>query len=162
MTVLAVDDLQWADDASLTLLEALVQDSSIAGLGLDFAARDHEVVPGSRVERFLASLEVTGARVQRIAVAPLPRERGRHDARRLSASTPQRVQRLSQLVWEKTHGNPFFVRALLESAVDRGFVRYESGFVWTKLPSRRRRSRRTSRPSSPRGSATFPKRRERR
>ena len=130
MTVLAADDLQWADDASLTLLEALVQDPSLASLGLVLVARSHEVVPGSRVERFLASLEETSAHVERISVPSLPREAVATILADSLRSTTTRVEQLSHLVWHKTHGNPFFVRALLESAVDRGFVRYESGFVW--------------------------------
>lgn len=130
MTVLVVDDLQWADDASLTLFEAVVQDPSLGGLGLVFAARGNEIVPGSRVARLLASLEATGARSERISVPPLPREAVATILAESLRSTTQATQQLSQVVWQKTHGNPFFIRALLESAVERGFVRYEAGFVW--------------------------------
>ena len=130
MTVLVVDDLQWADDASLTLLEALVRDPSLTGLGLILAARGNEVVPGTRVERLLASLEATGAQVERLSLPPLPREAVATILADSLRTTTEGVEQLSRLVWQKTHGNPFFVRALLESAVDRGFVRYESGFVW--------------------------------
>jgi PAS domain S-box-containing protein len=130
MTVMVVDDLQWADDASLTLLEALVQDPSLSGLGLILAARGHELVPGSRASRLLASLEATGAQVERISVPPLPCEAVATILADSLHSTKESVEQLARLVWQKTHGNPFFVRALLESAVDRGFVRHESGFVW--------------------------------
>jgi PAS domain S-box-containing protein len=130
MTVVVVDDLQWADDASLTLLAALAHDPSLGGLGLILAARGHEVVPGSRVERFLASLEACGAPVERISVPPLPREAVATILADSLRTKTEHVERLSHVVWQKTLGNPFFVRALLESALDRGFVRYEAGFVW--------------------------------
>jgi PAS domain S-box-containing protein len=130
MTVLVLDDLQWADDASLTLLESLVQGPALIGLGLILAARGQEVAPNSRVQRLLASLEATGAQVERISVPPLPRNAVATILADSLRSSAERVEQLSHLVWQKTHGNPFFVRALLESAIDRGFVRYEAGFVW--------------------------------
>ena len=130
MTVLVVDDLQWADVASLTLLEALTRDASLRGVGLVVAARDNEVLPGSPVARFIAALDATGAAVEPIRVSPLPREAIAAILADSLHATPDRVERLSHVIWRKTQGNPFFLRTLLESAIDRGFVRYESGFVW--------------------------------
>ncbi len=124
--VLFLDDLQWADIASLQLLELLLSESDLHHFFVIGAYRDNEVSPVHplmlTVER-IQKTDVVG--INRIEVPPLKRE----DLHQLVAdalSCPQtRSQRLSGLVFQKTEGNPFFVTQFLKSLYEDNLLEYD-------------------------------------
>ncbi|WP_432492635.1 ATP-binding protein [Kineococcus gypseus] len=112
--LLVVDDLQWADTASLRLLEHLVARAP-RGVGVLAALRDRDPVPGSELARTLAVL------------ARAPGHRRMH----LGPLTPGEVAQLVREetgvaigsgaaldVHDRTGGNPFFVRELARLGVE--------------------------------------------
>src|ERR1044071_8689451 len=71
--VLFVDDLQWLDPASLTLLEHLGTQRDTRHLLFVGAYRDNEVTPAHPLHLALDAVQKTGTRISTIAVGPMSR-----------------------------------------------------------------------------------------
>nr|WP_324632756.1 ATP-binding protein [Phormidium sp. CCY1219] len=123
--VLFIDDLQWADGASLKLLELLLSDPELKYLFAIGAYRDNEVTPVHPLMLSVDRIKQTEAVVNRIEVPPLRRE----DLNRLVAEalscSEKRSQPLSQLVFQKTEGNPFFATQFLKSLYERELLQFD-------------------------------------
>ncbi|MBE9205250.1 AAA family ATPase [Nostoc sp. LEGE 06077] len=110
--VVFLDDLQWADSASLKLMQLLMADT--AHLLLIGAYRDHEVTPIHPLMLTLGEIAKTPAKINHIHLAPL----SQGQVNLLVAETlkcPENLAwNLSQLVSQKTQGNPFFATQFLK------------------------------------------------
>jgi predicted ATPase/transcriptional regulator with GAF, ATPase, and Fis domain len=136
--VVFLDDLQWADAATLSLLGPLLTSPGVQSLFLLGAYRDNEVDaahPLMRVIRTLEAIETgesAGNLVGRLLLRPL----GLPDLMSFVADTlhcePAEAAPLASLVWEKTGGNPFFAIQFLMTLRQDGFLKfdYERG-CWT-------------------------------
>ena len=122
--VLFLDDLQWADSATLELLRVLGQDTD-SYLMVIGAYRDNEVDHLHPLMLALDDLVKMGVKLHEVTLKPLRKT----DLTRLIADTlrtrPGKVRDLASLVMEKTAGNPFFVNRFLESLYARGLLRFE-------------------------------------
>ena len=99
-TLLIVEDVHWADHATLDLLKYLTRRITRAPLLLALSYRDDEIGPDHPLIMLLGE---TGAALRRIVLAPLSREA---------------VERLASGragVFELTGGNPFYVTEVLAS-----------------------------------------------
>ncbi|WP_293142319.1 AAA family ATPase [Okeania sp. SIO3I5] len=114
--VMFLDDLQWADSASLNLLKLLLQDTEY--LLLLGAYRDNEVSPIHPLILTLDELIKTEAMVNTITLSPLTES----DLNQLVADTlnceSSLAQPLTKLVYQKTKGNPFFATQFLKALYD--------------------------------------------
>ncbi|MEA2947964.1 MAG: hypothetical protein QOI40_3294, partial [Alphaproteobacteria bacterium] len=123
---LFLDDLQWLDAATLNLVEHLVTHSEVRHLLLVGAYRDNEVSPAHPLRRTLEAIRIAGARVQEIVLTPL----GLDDVGRLVAnalhSNVERARPLTQLVHEKTGGNPFFAIQFLTELAEEGLLAFDA------------------------------------
>jgi histidine kinase len=112
--VLFLDDLQWADSATLGLLERLVRDPDAGHLLLIGAYRDNEVHPAHPLHRGLARLRQDGWPLRELTLKPL----GTPELTQLLADTffvrPAQARPLAELVQQKTAGNPFFTEEFLK------------------------------------------------
>ncbi len=103
-----IDDMQWADTASLALLTNLLTDGDTRHLLIIGAYRDNEVDGSHPTVRALEAARQSGARIRNIVLQPLPAE----DLCQLVADTvrasPDEAAPLAGLVRDKTGGNPFF------------------------------------------------------
>lgn len=121
--VLFLDDLQWADSASLQLLKLLMADNSyLLVLG---AYRDNEVSPVHPFVLAVEDLKKAQAIVRTITLAPLRFE----DTNRLIADTLhcalERAKPLTELIDRKTKGNPFFATQFLKALHEEGLIRFD-------------------------------------
>jgi predicted ATPase/signal transduction histidine kinase/CheY-like chemotaxis protein/GAF domain-containing protein/HPt (histidine-containing phosphotransfer) domain-containing protein len=123
---LFLDDLQWLDVATLDLLEDLVTHSDVRHLLLVGAYRDNEVGPGHLLLRTLEAIREAGGRIREITLAPL----GLDDVGRLVADAlhcePEQARRLTELVQEKTGGNPFFAIQFFTALAEDGLLAFDS------------------------------------
>jgi predicted ATPase/signal transduction histidine kinase len=120
--VLFLDDLQWADVASLNLLKLLMQD---AGYLLVIGAyRDNEVSPIHPSILAFEEIEKTGVDINTITLTALTQT----DLNQLVADTLNCdlivAQPLAELVELKTQGNPFFVTQFLKALYEEGLIRF--------------------------------------
>jgi predicted ATPase/signal transduction histidine kinase len=122
---LFLDDLQWADSASLGLLEDLMTHPGTRHLLVVGAYRDNEVTPAHPLMLALDKVRREGARVADIVLGPLSRE---HLAALVSETlhgTREEVAPLSDLIHDKTGGNPFFAIQFLTSLHEEGLIEFD-------------------------------------
>lgn len=124
--VLFLDDLQWADGASLHLLHLLLSDPEIRSLLVIGAYRDNEVDAAHPLRGMLNELGAARERVSEITLSPL----GLGSVAQLLADTlalpPERCLPLAELLAKKTLGNPFFLIQLLTSIHRDGHLRFDA------------------------------------
>ncbi|MEG4058663.1 MULTISPECIES: AAA family ATPase [unclassified Microcoleus] len=120
--VMFLDDLQWADSASLNLLQLLMIDTGyLLVLG---AYRDNEVWPVHPFILRVNEIVKTGATVNTITLEPL----SELDMNLLVADTlnceSSLAQPLTKLVSHKTQGNPFFATQFLKTLHDEQLISF--------------------------------------
>jgi predicted ATPase len=129
-----LDDLQWADPATLVILRALACEPPGSGLLLLGALCPEEVEAHHPVARLEAELRSGGAPFTRIELKPLERR----DLEQLLDDTlrpRESVAQLTALVHEKTAGNPFFVWQLVRALRKEGLVYFDlDRGTWTWNP----------------------------
>jgi len=111
--VIFLDDLQWADEASLRFLYQIMLNREIAHLFLIGAYRSNEVDKTHPLTKTLEAFLAHGVLVNTITVAPLSESA----VASFIADTVQAsdVSTLTSLVMEKTRGNPFFLIQFLKT-----------------------------------------------
>ena len=114
--VLFIDDLQWADSATLSLLPLFLTNPDLRGLLVICAYRDNEVSPSHPLSQVIRDLASRGRLPTELVLSPLA---GEHLSRLLSdtlaGAAEEVIGALSTLVLAKTGGNPFFVTQFLKS-----------------------------------------------
>jgi PAS domain S-box-containing protein len=121
--VIFLDDLQWADNASLKLLELLMSDRDTRYLLLIGAYRDNEVNSVHPLTIALEEIRKSNATVNQIVLAPLDLTNLNHlIADALHCSLDQ-SKPLAELVLSKTRGNPFFTNQFLKSLYQEGVLK---------------------------------------
>ncbi|MGB7895533.1 MAG: AAA family ATPase [Microcoleus sp.] len=118
--VMFLDDLQWADSASLKLLQLLMEDTGhLLVLG---AYRDNEVSPAHPFMLTVDEIVKSGATVNTITLQPL----SLGDLNQLVAETLicdlSLAGPLTELVYQKTQGNPFFSTQFLKALYEDGQI----------------------------------------
>jgi len=112
--VIFLDDLQWTDSASLKLIQLLTTDPDSKYLLLIGAYRDNEVSPTHPTILVLEEIKKAGATINNIVLRPLDIS----NVSQLVADTlneTERSQVLSELLFNKTQGNPFFLTQLFKT-----------------------------------------------
>ncbi|MFT3956461.1 MAG: AAA family ATPase [Piscinibacter sp.] len=129
--VLFLDDLQWADAATLALLEPLLTGGDCGCLMLMGAYRDNELEATPRLASTLAALDRAGVALQRLRLGPLAgADLAELVADTLRIGVPQAAP-LAELVQRKTGGNPFFVIQFLKLLEREGHLRFDAeAGVW--------------------------------
>jgi serine/threonine protein kinase len=113
--VIFLDDLQWADLASLKSIELMMSDEQSQYLFMIGAYRDNEVSQTHPLTIAIEALKSEGANISKITLDPLNLE----EITDLIADTLSQeintVQPLAELIIGKTLGNPFFVNEFLKA-----------------------------------------------
>ncbi|HEX5750336.1 MAG TPA: AAA family ATPase [Archangium sp.] len=121
--VLFLDDLQWADGASLRLIKHLLTHPETPPLLLIGAYRDNEVSPSHPLVCLLEELRKAGAQLAELQLEPLRMEELQQlVADTLPGADGGLVQPLSALVHEKTGGNPFFILQFMRTLHQDGLL----------------------------------------
>ncbi|MRG97435.1 AAA family ATPase [Polyangium spumosum] len=121
--LLFLDDLQWADPASLKLLRDLLADPQSSYLLVLAAFRGREDGDGFRAAgRVIDEVEWQGVPVSKVELRPLRPSDVRALVAGLLGCDLADVESLGVLLWSKTSGNPLFIRQLLGTLVREGLV----------------------------------------
>jgi predicted ATPase len=127
--VIFLDDLQWSDEASISLIAQLMRTERLAHLLLVGAYRHSEVNSGHPIAMLREKL---GNSCNPIEIALCPLEAA--DVERMLADCLQSAVEpclpLAAIVWRKTRGNPFFVAQFLRTL-------HSSGLLWFDSTTRR-------------------------
>jgi PAS domain S-box-containing protein len=131
--VLFLDDLQWADAASLEVTRGLLTGGGARHLLVLGAYRDNEIGSAHPLNELLDGLLRAGAAVTRITLAPLEPSKL---AALVADGLPARLDdssELTELVHAKTAGNPFFAIQFLTDLCDEQLIAFDAtlgGFRW--------------------------------
>ncbi|WNG34071.1 AAA family ATPase [Archangium violaceum] len=129
--VMFLDDLQWADLASLKLIQLLLSESETPPVQWIGAYRDNEVSPSHPLVPVLEEVRKADARVTDIRLEPLNADQVTQLVRdTLPGVEENMAAALSALVHEKTGGNPFFLLQLMVTLNQDGLLVREPGGGW--------------------------------
>ena len=122
--VVMLDDLHWADQSSIELLEGLLQLVVDHPIFFLIASRPGFQATSQRIQDF-ARLRHS-ERYTEIRLDPLDARATRHLVNNLfkQGEIPRATQ---TLIEEKAHGNPFYLEEVVRSLVDEGAVEYRDG-----------------------------------
>lgn len=127
--VMFLDDLQWADPATLRLIQHLLMAPDCRYLLVIGSYRDNEVNASSPLTLALNDLRREGATISEIKLEPLDRatiEQILCDTLNQSAAE---LAPLVALLHERTQGNPFFLSQFLSTI-------HKDGLLWIDVASR--------------------------
>ncbi|BAY11777.1 trifunctional serine/threonine-protein kinase/ATP-binding protein/sensor histidine kinase [Calothrix sp. NIES-2098] len=114
LLVIFLDDLQWIDSASLKLMQSLISEANYGYLLLIGAYRDNEVSAAHPLMMTLDDIQERGAKINTIILKPL----NEFKLNQLVADTLDCTEKLalplSQLIYQKTQGNPFFATQFIK------------------------------------------------
>ena len=121
-----LDDLQWADSATLKLIELMMLDKQTQFLFPIGAYRDNEVNPAHPLALMLERLRKQRAVLQEIVLAPLTLEPLSQLIAETLHQNTDTVRSLAQLVLRKTEGNPFFVGEFLRMLHSENLLTFDA------------------------------------
>lgn len=123
--VLFLDDLQWADDGSLNLLETLFFDAKGQVLLLIGSYRDNEVSSIHPLMKLMDGLKQKG-HFESIALGPLKKEDLEAWLEDTFHCPVDQNQKFAEVLLKKTSGNPFFVREFLKALEAEKLIVFDS------------------------------------
>ncbi|MBG1241964.1 trifunctional serine/threonine-protein kinase/ATP-binding protein/sensor histidine kinase [Nostoc sp. NZL] len=129
--VIFIDDMQWADSASLKLMHLLMSEAKIGYLLLIGAYRDNEVNTVHPLMLTLEQIQKLGATVNTIILAPLDKTSVNHLVADTFSCSLALATPLTELVLNKTKGNPFFSTQFLKALHQDQLITFNSdGGYW--------------------------------
>ena len=153
--ILFLDDLQWADVASLELLRNLLTMPDTRHLLVFGAYRDNEVDPAHPLVAAVDQIREAGVSVQEMVLGTISVE----DIVAFTADAVRRpaaeVRPLARLLYDKTGGNPFFLIQFFRELVRGRLLYFDAGawrWRWDLARIRERATRKTWPSSWPGGS----------
>lgn len=124
--VLFLDDLQWADASSLTLLKLIMTDETTGSILVIGAYRDEEVDAAHPVSRSLDALEKEHVSIRHIVLDALDRNEIAEIVADTVHDEQSSVAPLATLVYQKTAGNPYFTIEFLRSICDANLLDFDA------------------------------------
>ncbi|MFM9268138.1 AAA family ATPase [Tychonema sp. BBK16] len=113
--VIFLDDLQWADSASLKLIQELVTDLDSRYFLLIGAYRDNEVNLTHPFVQTVEKIQQAGVAVHHMILQCLELSSVTELVRDTLGNETERLKSLTELIFNKTGGNPFFITQLLST-----------------------------------------------
>jgi predicted ATPase len=130
--IMFLDDLQWADDASLDLIDSLLKDASLQYLMFIACVRGNEVDRGGKLSRLIDEMLSTSAReVAHLELLNLSMEElGEFVADTLKLDEAE-TGPLTEVIYGKTRGNIFFSMQTMEELHRRNILFFSTiTFRW--------------------------------
>ncbi|AWB66440.1 hypothetical protein C2869_08380 [Saccharobesus litoralis] len=127
---LFLDDLQWADVATLEVLQRILQDGNVSNLFVVLSYRSNEVDDAHPLSLTLAELQQLNIHYHALTVPPLPSGAVSELLVDTLNISRKRAGFLAKLLIDKTQGNPFFVRQFLQVLVQQGLLNLSDDGQW--------------------------------
>ena len=124
--VLFLDDLQWADSALLGLIQSVLSGND-AGLLMIGAYRDNEVSSVHPLVQTVDEVRAAGGRVNEVRLGQLSPADLAELVSDTLACPIEAAAPLARLLFDKTGGNPFFLREFLRSLQNEGLLTFDVG-----------------------------------
>lgn len=133
--VFFIDDLHWADEPSLKLLELFFSNPTINNFLIIAAYRDNEVTPFHPLSISLREIIAHGSKVINLPVTPLSKEAVQEMIEDTFYGPRKQSQELTEQLFRKTQGNPFFTLQLLKLLYEKELFYFdkERGYWMAQL-----------------------------
>ncbi len=132
--VIFLDDLQWVDPASLALIDTILTDDDSHHFLLVGAYRDNEVDSSHPLTAAVNALMSEGRlRASRLSIDPLTSDSITQLLWDTLHGDREDIDRLQQLVLDKTAGNPFFLKQVLTTLYRQGSITFDyslNRWIW--------------------------------
>jgi len=123
--VVFLDDLQWVDLASLNLLKLLMDASQTGALLILGAYRHNEVFPAHPLMLTLNEIRQQDSTVKTLMLEPLKVANVHQLVADSLRCLPELTLPFSELVYQKTQGNPFFTTQFLTELQRDGYINFD-------------------------------------
>lgn len=123
--VIFLDDLQWADAASSSLLEHLLTNARLDHFFVIGAYRDNEVTEGHPLRALIANVRQSPVTVTTIDLAPLDESGVAKIIQDATRCTEADAAALSTHLTRMTGGNPFFLSQTLRTLYEDGLLSFD-------------------------------------
>lgn len=128
--VLFLDDVHWADLASLQLMKNIITNSEIQNFFLIISYRDTEVNEANPLMDFFKEVWKNKINIDRIVLGPLTEKDITNMAVDFLKCSEERGAELAALVHKKTGGNPFFVNQFLRTLYNEKMIIPDIALGW--------------------------------
>lgn len=126
--VIFIDDLHWADNASLDLIQKVILESEIPNLHFIFSYRSNEIEMNPMAAQIVQTIrENRSEEVYFFDLEPLTQKEMREMFHSLLGSTDKDIDHLSNLIHKKTEGNFFYIKTFLENLMETSEITYKNG-----------------------------------
>jgi predicted ATPase/signal transduction histidine kinase len=131
--IMFLDDLQWVDSPSMKMIQEFVGQANVKYFFLIGAYRDNEVDSTHKLTVAIEQIRKNKVPVNQIFLEPLDLKHvNQIVCETIGTSSADTTLPLSQLVFDKTKGNPFFFNQMLTSFHERNFVWFDAkAEAWT-------------------------------
>jgi len=137
--VVFLDDMQWADGATLGLLKMLARPGQVPDLQLVLAFRSNEVDASHPFQLSVDSMRASGVSIDTVSVLDLAPEHVLQLVSDTVSRRPAEAASLASMVATKAGGNPFFIGELLQVLHARGLLAFDAesrGWTWDEAAIR--------------------------
>lgn len=134
--ILFIDDLQWADPATLALLTAFAGDAR-ANILLVVSYRDEGTAAMKRSDGIIGALRSAPIPPSEIALEPLDFKASRELLASLLEAPEAAIDSLALFIHEQARGNPFFIEQFLRRLQEEQILTWdETAGLWSWDPDR--------------------------
>ncbi len=127
--------MQWADSTALDAIHTILSDTMGSCMFFVGTYRDNEVQIGHPVFDLMQKLEISNVRTTKVSLAGLNQEDLNTMISDALCLYPRICRSLSDILFQKTKGNPFFLLEFMQSLKSRGLLQYNSHqkrWVWNE------------------------------
>lgn len=125
------DDMQWADEASLLLLEHFFKDSDLTHFLMIGGYRDNEVTAFHPLVITLNAIEKQEGIRKHLTISPLGFSAVKEMIQEEFNGPPEQIEKLAELIFKRTHGNPFFTIQLLKHIYEKELLTFDvNSYTW--------------------------------
>lgn len=123
--VIFMDNLQWADTASLLLMENMLKTSDIDYCLMIGAYRESDAQNSRSMDFFTKAFNSLPIRWDIIPLQPLPPDPVNEMVADILSLNPEKTRDLSSLVRKKTGGNPFFIFQFIKTLYEKRLIAFD-------------------------------------
>lgn len=123
--VIFVDDLQWADESSLSLIKLIAENRDVSYVMLIGAYRSNEVNDQHALNKKLIELKEEDIYYEEIELGDLGYDNVHELVTGSLHSSQENISFLSEIIYNKTKGNAFYVWQFLRSVYDERFLWFD-------------------------------------
>lgn len=128
--VLFLDDLQWADQAGLKLIQSILTDKALSHFFLIGACRDNETPDYHPLMLAVENLRSKGGWLNLMTLHALTPDQVAQFLSGFFNCSPEKAGPLAKIIHAKTLGNPFFINQFLKRLHEERYFRFDPQQGW--------------------------------